>query len=151
MEQPTEGVYLKSEEKMMALFSHLSLFVAGIILPIVFWIINKDKSKFATFHALQALFFQIAYLIMTFVIIFFFLLAGIGFGFISSAAKHGGAGEPGAAFFVIFIAFYAFLFVYIFGCIGYAVYMGIKAYNGEYKKYPIIGNLVYKHVFNVNN
>lgn len=146
----TSSSHLTNDEKLIALFSHLSLFLGGIILPLIFWIINKDKSKFATFHSLQALFFHITYVILIFVLIFFFALAGVGFGFIATAARHN-AGGAGGAFVFILIAFYAFLFVYIFGCMGYAIYMGIKAYNGELKKYPVIGRIVYNHVYKEGN
>jgi uncharacterized membrane protein len=32
----------------------------------------------------------------------------------------------------------------------FSIYMGIKAYHGELKKYPIIGNMVYKKVYGNN-
>ncbi|RPI17433.1 MAG: DUF4870 domain-containing protein [Ignavibacteriae bacterium] len=147
MNQPTGSYYLKDEEKLMGLFSHLSLFLGGIILPIVFWIINKDKSKFATFHALQALFFHIAYIAVIFVFIFVFAIGGVGISLLAGLGNHSGGGAAGGLFVIIMIAFYAFLFIYIFGCMGYAIYMGIKAYQGELKKYPVIGNMVYNKVY----
>lgn len=147
MNQQTESYNLKSEEKLLALFSHLSLFIGGIFLPIIFWIVNKDKSKFVTFHSMQAFFFHIAYIIIIFVFVFGLAIAGIGLGIFSAAASHGHSEPAGGLFVILIIAFYAFLFVYIFGSMAYVIYMGIKAYNGELKKYPIIGNLVYKSVY----
>jgi uncharacterized Tic20 family protein len=146
---PFDSYTLKNEEKLMGLFSHLSLFLGGIALPIIFWVINKDKSKFVTFHALQALFFHLAYIALIVALVFFLVFAGLGMGLLTAASNNHSAG-PGALFAIVLIAFYALLFIFIFGAMGYAIYMGIKAYNGELKKYPVIGNMVYKKVYNVN-
>jgi uncharacterized Tic20 family protein len=55
---------IKSEERMLGLFAHLSHFLGGIVIPIIFWATNKDKSKFVTFHSLQALWFHITFFIL---------------------------------------------------------------------------------------
>ena len=54
-----------NEEKLLALFSHLSIFMGGIVLPIIFWAINRDKSRFVRYHAMQAVFFHIAFIVLT--------------------------------------------------------------------------------------
>jgi uncharacterized Tic20 family protein len=140
---------LQSEERMFALFAHLSLFMGGLIIPIIFWALNKDKSKFVTFHSLQAIWFHIAYigLIVVFVIFFalFAVIGGVGFGSMGSGSR-----EMPVLFIIIMIAFYALLFLFIFSAIGYGIYMGIKSYKGELVKYPIIGNMVYKKVYGIN-
>jgi uncharacterized Tic20 family protein len=141
---------IKSDEKMMALFSHLSFFFGGIILPVIFWAVNKDKSKFVTFHALQALWFHIAYAVVIVVFVMVMVIGGLGIGFLtagSHAFGKGAAGGGSVIIIIIMIAFYAVLFLSMFGGIAYAIYMGIKAYHGEYKKYPIIGNMIYKRVY----
>ena len=46
----------------------LSIF-AGFVAPLVIWLTKKD-SKFVSFHALQMLYFQLAYLIVFFWIFF---------------------------------------------------------------------------------
>ncbi|MEO8514530.1 MAG: DUF4870 domain-containing protein, partial [Ignavibacteria bacterium] len=74
---PPDQSTIQGDEKMLALFSHLSLFLGGIILPIIFWATNKDKSKFVTFHALQALWFHIAYLVLIMVFVFGFVIIAI--------------------------------------------------------------------------
>jgi hypothetical protein len=81
---------------------------------------------------------------MIFVWVFIIIFGAIGLG-LSTVAWHNN-GAPG--FFGLFIImFYGLLFLFLFGCIGYAVYMGIESYQGKYVKYPFIGNMVYKHVF----
>ncbi len=142
---------LKSDEKTLALFSHLSLFLGGILLPIIFWATNKDKSKFVTFHSLQAIWFHVAYI---FVIVFGVMGMVIG-GFGMSAlfgmgSTHTRSNTMSPVLIVLLIAFYGFLFLVIFAGIGYSIYMGVKAYHGEYKKYPVIGNIIYKKVYGVH-
>lgn len=145
---PPDQNIIQGDEKMLALFSHLSLFLGGIVLPIIFWATNRDKSKFVTFHALQALWFHIAYvaiiIIWVFVFIFIGVVGGLGLGAFTSAT---GSKEMPVFFIIMMIGFYATLFAVIFGAIGYSVYMGIKSYQGKLVKYPIIGNKVYAKVY----
>jgi len=149
---PPDQSIIQGDEKMLALFSHLSLFLGGIILPIIFWATNKDKSKFVTFHALQALWFHIAYiaiiLVWVFAFIFIAVVGGIGLGAFTSAT---GSKEMPVFFIIAMIGFYATLFGIIFGAIGYSVYMGIKSYQGNLVKYPIIGKKVFAKVYGTAN
>lgn len=41
-----------------ALAAHLLVFLAGVIGPLVIWLIYKDKSRFVAYHAIQAMIFQ---------------------------------------------------------------------------------------------
>lgn len=141
---PADPDNIKQDEKLMSLFSHLSLFFGGILLPIIFWAVNKDKSKFTAFHALQSLWFHIAYAVLIVVILLIVLAGGMGLGFLS--AGTGSDTMPVVAIIAI-IAFYGLLFLFILGGLAYSIYMGIKAYDGKLVKYPIIGNLVYKSVY----
>ena len=118
--------------------------MGGIALPIIFWAINREKSKFVSFHALQALFFHISYIVILVFVIIFMIFGGTGIGIVT--ARHTQSASP-ALFMLFMFALYGFMFLYIFGCMGYAIYIGIKAYNGQFKKYPIIGNIVYKNIY----
>ena len=140
---------LKSDEKLVALFCHLSLFLGGIVLPIIFWAVNREKSKFVTFHSLQAIFFHISYIVIIIAFAIFFVFGGMGFGLLfAGATKHTSSG-PSLIFLLVMIVFYGLFFVIIFGAIGYAIYMGVKAYQGKLNKYPIIGNIIYKKVYGI--
>ncbi|HJY64428.1 MAG TPA: DUF4870 domain-containing protein [Ignavibacteria bacterium] len=140
---PVNPDEIKSDERMLALFSHLSLFFGGILLPIIFWATNKDKSKFVTFHALQSLWFHVAYVVLIIILAVVVLVGGMGI----SLAFSGGSNDPPIFLFIAIIAFYAILFAFIFGGIGLSVYMGIKSYKGNFVKYPIIGKMVYNKVY----
>jgi len=149
---PPDQSIIQGDEKMLALFSHLSLFLGGIVLPIIFWATNRDKSKFVTFHALQALWFHIAYIALLLVFIFGFVIiaviGGVGMGAFAGAT---GSKEMPVFFIIAMIGFYVLLFAIIFGSIAYSVYMGIKSYKGELCKYPVIGNKVYAKVYGPAN
>ncbi len=136
---------LTNDEKMIGMFSHLSIFFGSIIVPLIFWVLYKDKSKFVSFQSLQSLFFHIAYtVIMVFVVI---VVAVIG-AMTGLFAKSGGAPvTPGAFQIIVILALGLFVFGYIFGSIGYAIYLAINAHKGGVKKYPIIGNIVYKKIY----
>lgn len=138
---------IRSDERMISLFAHLSLFLGGILLPIIFWATNKDKSKFVTFHSLQSLWFHIAFIVLfiafMMIMVVVMIVAGVGMGAMTGA----GADGMSVFFIIIMIAFYGLLFLGIFGAYGYSIYMGIKAYKGELCKYPIIGNKVYQKVY----
>ncbi len=147
---PPEESIIQGDEKMLALFSHLSLFLGGIILPIIFWATNKDKSKFVTFHALQALWFHIAYIALILVFVFgFVIIAIIGGVGMSTFAGATGSKEMPIFFIIAIVGFYAMLFAIVIGTICYSVYMGIKSYKGELCRYPIIGKKVYRKVYGI--
>ncbi len=142
--------YPSSDELLFSMLSHFSIFLGGIILPIIFWAVKKDQSKYVRFHSLQAIFFHIAYfvLIMVLVIIVMIVAIATGMGASLTALDNGGAAAGFSVIMMIFaILFYGALFALIFGAIGYGIYMGIKSYQGELVMYPIIGKKVYEKVY----
>ncbi len=141
-----QSVEPENDEKILALFSHLSIFLGGIVLPIIFWAINKDKSRFVRFHALQAIFFNVAYVVILIAVIIIMAAIGIGLGVISAGTFA--AGKDGSLFLIIgLITFYAFIFISIFVFMGYGIYVGVKSYKGELRRYPVIGKIIYEKVY----
>ena len=133
------------EEKIMALLSHLSIFIpnVGILAPIIIWVINKEKSNFVRFNALQAIFFQLIFLIIMMLFIFIgviLMLVSIPWFDLSSNAP------PGPLFFLSMV----FMFMYfplwiIFGI--YAVVASIKSFKGSIFKYAIVGRIIERKVY----
>lgn len=141
-----QSVEPDSDEKMLALFSHLSIFLGGIVLPIIFWAINKDKSRFVRFHALQAIFFQIAYLVIIIAFIIIMVFVAIGAGVISAGTFA--AGKDGSIFIIAaMIIFYGLIFLSIFIFFGYGIFLAVKSYKGELRRYPVIGKIIYEKVY----
>ena len=66
------------------------------------------------------------------------------------AAFAKGSSAPGTGFFVGMGIFYVGIFGSVLLAIAYGVYMGIKAYNGEMKKYFLVGDWAYKKVYGRN-
>ncbi|MCB9273600.1 MAG: DUF4870 domain-containing protein [Lewinellaceae bacterium] len=65
----TENLIPDNNEKLWATFSHLGI-VAGVIvpfgsvlLPLVIWLVYKEKSEYVSYHAKEALNFQLTMLI----------------------------------------------------------------------------------------
>ena len=141
---------LTSDEKTLALFCHLSLFLGGIVLPIIFWATNKDKSKFVTFHALQSVWFHVAYIFGIVFVAMFAVIGGFGMAAVFGGMSTKGYTNASPLFAIIMILVYGLIFLIVFAGIGYAIYMGVKAHHGELKKYPIIGNIIYKKVYGSN-
>lgn len=138
-------VNITDDEKLLGLFSHLSMFFGSLIIPLIIWLVNKDKSKFTTFHSLQALFFHIAYTAVLVFLVIFVAIAGFAAGLIKSG--HTGPPEIGALQIIIILALGVIVIGFIFASIAIAVINSISAYKGGMKKYPVIGNIVYKKVY----
>lgn len=81
-----EEVYTPtSDEKTMALLSHILTLVAGFVAPLVIYLIKKDESPFVRKHAVESLNFQISMSIyaiasipLMLIIVGFFTLMAIG-------------------------------------------------------------------------
>ncbi len=145
METPEEipGEEITQNEKLAAMFVHLSMFFGGLIVPPIFWIIYHKKSKFVVFNSIQILVFH-----LLFDICFLILFGGIGgiyyyMGLIDNTPPP----NPGTVVILLMMAYCLFTLAFIFTCYGYAVYMAVNAYKGRIKKYPVIGNMVYKKIY----
>lgn len=139
-----------SDERLLALLSHLSVFMGGIILPLIIWATQKDKSKFVRFHSLQAIFYQLALagIIILFVIVLVIILfaSGIGLGAMENAGAGGGKDLP-AFFIVLMIIFYAGIFLMVIAGMAYSIYVALKSYKGELIRIPVIGNIIFQKVY----
>ena len=135
-----------SDERLLGMLAHLSIFFGGIILPLILWATQKDKSKFVTYNSLLALFFHITYtvLIIMFVMVMAIVIILAGGGF---AALESSSNELPAAMIVVIIVFYAGLFAFIIGGIGYGVYLALKTYQGKIVSIPVLGKIIYKKVY----
>ena len=143
---------LTSDEKLMAMLSHLSILFGGIILPIILWAVQKDKSRFVRYHALQAIFFHIAYVsilvIVIVALVVIFMIFGIGLGAMTSKGQHHpNDGAFPAIMIILMVVFYGGIFISVFGAMAYEIFLAIKSYKGSYVKIPIIGNIIYKKVY----
>ncbi len=79
LDQPNFTDYAPtSEEKTMALLSHVLSLVAGFLAPLVIYLVKKDESAYVRQHAASSLNFQLTMMIAIFgAIILSFVLIGI--------------------------------------------------------------------------
>lgn len=116
MNDPIQNSTVPQEDKTLALITHLSGIILGFIVPLIIWLINKDKVEkaFLIGQAKEALNFQITVLIAWIVaIVLSFLLIG----------------------FLLYP-------VILIGNIVFCILAGIKANNGESYRYPVSIRLV---------
>lgn len=138
------------DEKMLGMFAHLSIFLGALVIPIIFWLTNKNKSKFIEFHSLQAFWFQV-FMIIIFVI-FWLIMVAVFFvvGLKTGSLPRSLGNEMSPVFMIVLIVFSGILFLGMCSVYGYSVYMGVKTNNGDIVKYPVIGNKLYKKVYGVS-
>ncbi|HMQ80996.1 MAG TPA: DUF4870 domain-containing protein [Ignavibacteria bacterium] len=154
MDQLTEQGYITQQssvtqnEKLLAMFAHLSMFFGSLWVPLIFWAINKDKSKFVSFHSLQSLFFHIAYTVVLVVLVMFVAVIGMAAGLI--VPGQDGPSHIGALQIIVLLAIAVVVLGFIFASVALAIINAVSAYKGGMKKYPIIGNMVYRRVYGVN-
>ena len=136
---------ISNDEKLISLLSHFSIFFGSLIVPIVLWAVFKNKSQYIRFQSLQTIFFQLSYTVSIVIIVIIFAGLGIIGGVITSgdlAAK-----EPPVYFIIPFLIMYGLIILSTIAVLAYSTYMGVKAYQGEIKKYIIVGNIVYNNVY----
>ena len=124
----------------MAILAHVLQVVGWWIAPLVIFLLNR-KSRFASFHALQALLLQIVYLVVTggFMVLWFC-------SFFLTMAHHSADknAPPPTAIFVLF----PLVWLGFMGAWGViliiAIVYGVKASRGEWAEYPLLGRLARK-------
>jgi uncharacterized Tic20 family protein len=112
---------VQSDEKTMALLCHLSIFVGAIIVPGIIYLIKKDQSPFIAYHALQALIYQSAVIVVSMLAYFAFMI------FTTITMGLGAICFPVMCVFLVFP----------FGAIPFAM----KANNGEWAGYPMMSGV----------
>jgi uncharacterized protein len=124
------------DERTFAMLGHILQLFSGFIGPLVIYIVKRE-SRFVAFHAAQALIWQGIYFVVAMVgmVAWFVLL----FGTFAMHANSGPSKGPPVAIFLIFPLIWLFfmtgwLVTFILGIV-----YGIKANQGEWAAYPIIG------------
>ena len=122
----------------MAMLAHVLMIFTGFLGPLIIWLIRK-QSKFVSFHALQALAFQVAYALLLIVL----GIAAIVFT-VAGAAASSAQGSSGPPLFgmLLFGAVWLVAMCGGLACLILGILYGIKANNGEWAAYPVIGNWV---------
>ena len=117
----------------MATLAHVLQLVGWFIAPLIIFFIKRE-SRFVSFHALQAIFLQLVYMLvwMGFMVVWFAFIFGTAFG----GGRHG---PPPPIFFVVIPLVWLFAMAIWLGLLVTAIVYGIKAGKGEWAAYPVIG------------
>jgi len=134
-----------NEEKLISLLSHLSIFFGGLIVPIVLWAIYKEKSQYIRFQSLQTIFFHLLYTAFIIVIVIFVVIVGILAGVLTQDNMP--KSEPQFLFIIPIFLLYGVIILSAIAVMAYSTYMAVKAYQGEIKKYLIVGNIIYNRIY----
>lgn len=123
------------DERTMAMLAHVLMIFTGLIGPLIIWLLRRS-SKYVSFHALQALWFQVLWLGLFLLL----MVGGIALTAISAMGSHGEGPPP------IFVALIpiSILVAWVGGLASLilGIVYGIKANNGEWAAYPLVGNWV---------
>jgi len=133
---PAAGGPLTDDEKLWGMLAHvlaLTMYVAPLVGnlagPAVAYFARKDQSKFVRFHAIQSFVLQLA-----------LLAVAIGLSIPTILLLFVTRG------FLIYDLWRFFALAGVAVAV-YVVLMGLKAKNGEFCKYPIVGDWAYKKVY----
>jgi len=120
------------DDRTLAMLAQILQAVSGFWGPLVIYIVKRDN-RFVAFHAVQALIWQIGYMVVAFgsMIVFF-----TGIAFHMPAAN---SAPPPKAIFIAMPLIWLFFMGGWAVSITLAIIYGIKANRGEWAAYPVIG------------
>ncbi|MGH9669283.1 MAG: DUF4870 domain-containing protein [Terriglobales bacterium] len=120
------------DERTMATLAHVLQLVGWFIAPLIIFFIKRE-SRFVSFHALQAIFLQLVYMVfwMCFMVLWFAFIFGTAF-------SGGKSGPPPLIFVFIPLLWLCAMAIWLLLLVTAIVY-GIRAGRGEWAAYPVIG------------
>jgi len=136
--QPPYAGAPTKDECTMAMLAHLLQVFSGFIGPLIIFLVKRD-SRFVKYHALQCLIWQAGYMVIGFgamAVFFVFMIGSI------AHMPHGQTNQPPPAFVFLFPVIWLFwMGGWVVNLILGIVY-GIKANQGEWAGYPLIGRIL---------
>lgn len=119
----------------MAVLAQVLQVVGWWIAPLIVFIVKKE-SKFVSFHALQALFLQVLYMLLmgVFMVAWFAAI----FVAVAHAPQAKGAPPPLGLFVLMPIIWLGWMGLWALVLV-VAIVFGIKAGRGEWAEYPLLG------------
>ncbi len=140
---------IPSEERLWAAIAHATAMLIGwgLIGPVLVWVMQRRKSAYASFHALQALTYQVFFMLYYTVMItcLSLLFVAFTFGFII-AMEPSGMSEPPL---LLFIGEFAY-FLGMFAAFGVYVLLGLVGAGmclaGKDFRYPLLGRWIERYL-----
>jgi len=125
-----------ADEHTLAMLAHFLQLFGGFVAPLVIFLIKRD-SRFVAFHAIQALLWQVIFAGLALLCTFGWFVT-----IISTVITHSGSTAPGRFPFPVLVVLPFVILIFGGGWLTtlvLAIVHGIKAHNGEWAEYPIIG------------
>ncbi len=145
--QPLEDLSLSSEERMVAVLSHVSILFTqvGLIFPLVIYLIQKKKKSYVGFQALQAFLWQVGMLVFNtlaslYIMGIFFLPVFLSEVFPDFQIRWFTGGDM---VLVTLISVAALIFGNLVFTV-YGVIGAVQTYRGRLFRYAILGGLIEK-------
>jgi uncharacterized membrane protein len=133
------GLETTQDERTMASLAHALSFL-GFIPPLVIFLV-KRPSRFVSFHALQALLWHVTYLLIAIGLVMVWVCTMVLT--ITHTVATKGAAPPLAIFAVFPLVWLGFMGAWVVTLI-LAVMYCIKASQGEWADYPVLGAMARK-------
>jgi uncharacterized Tic20 family protein len=124
----------QSDERQYAMFAHLSVLLnlvtgfLGVVVPLVIYMVYKDRSRYLAYQSLQALVFQ--------------LIWWVGGGILSGIAWFGTSILSAVLIGLLCIPFACIISAMPLAALGYGIYGGVQTSQGQDFKYWLIGDWV---------
>ncbi|MBO8129001.1 MAG: DUF4870 domain-containing protein [Peptococcaceae bacterium] len=124
---------LTSEEKVLGAVAHFGILFSwvGIIIALTIFLLQKDKSGFASHHAKQALGYQLAAAVLFFVL-----------GLFTAGGMMGGMMMAPQAALPSFMGVFGFWGLLCLAVVGYGIYGAVRALMGKEFRYALIGEFI---------
>jgi hypothetical protein len=132
------------DERIMAALSHAAIILSliGLVIPVILWVTQKDKSRYVAFQALQAIAFQLLRLVGLFIGLGCYMAAIFSTVFITAASDSPRYGGPPTTLFLIPFATLGVLGVFGIFFFIYAVVGAVMTLQGKDFRYILIGDWV---------
>jgi uncharacterized protein len=123
------------DERTFAVLAHALQMAGWWIAPLVIFL-TKRESRFVAFHALQALFLQLSFMVIGVVgaVLWFALI----FGSMIKAGHPPPNAPPPALLFLLPLVWLVFMGMWVLVLVAVILY-SIKAGRGEWAEYPVVG------------
>jgi uncharacterized Tic20 family protein len=137
---PSSPDHPTRDDRTNAMLAHVLSVFAGFFGPLIIYIVKRKESRFVGFHALQALLWHFALMIMMFGGGIVFMLT-IGLGVLTFPEPASKGAPPPPAFFLGIFGVWAVMMLSWFVSMGFSIYMATQASSGKWTRYPVIGRL----------
>jgi uncharacterized Tic20 family protein len=131
------------DEQSMAFLAHFLQVFTGFVAPLVIYLIKRE-SRFVSFHAMQALLWQIAYLVLFFMLVFVIILVAMFATFATHPPAPSPAHAPPPTFILLFpLVWLVMVCGWVLNLV-LGIVFGIKANRGEWAAYPVVGRWAHR-------